>query len=66
MTDYFVRFVNHLDPNAKGEVYWPPYNPSSRLTLQFNEGDVPLNVTVDDQRVAGIKELTSLALRFPF
>ncbi|KAI0699617.1 carotenoid ester lipase precursor [Cerioporus squamosus] len=66
MTDYFIRFVRHLDPNAAATgVHWPPYKPSTRLTLQFNEGRVPLNVTVDDQRLAGMRELTSLALRFP-
>lgn len=102
MTDYFVRFVNHLDPNfadAETGVRWPPYsssgrseglnpsnvlvddhlepsteagvqlppsNSSARLTLEFNEGSIPLSVRVDDQRAAGIKELTSLALWFPF
>ncbi|RPD68932.1 carotenoid ester lipase precursor [Lentinus tigrinus ALCF2SS1-7] len=66
MTDYFVRFANHLDPNAEKGVQWPPYNSSAPLTLQFNEGSVPLNVTVDDQRAEGMNELTSLVLRFPF
>ncbi|RPD69832.1 carotenoid ester lipase precursor [Lentinus tigrinus ALCF2SS1-7] len=65
MTDYFIRFVNHLDPNPTTGVQWPPYNTSARSTLQFNDGSIPLNITVDDQRFAGIKELTSLALRFP-
>ena len=70
MTDYFIRFVNHLDPNGRDasatEIVWPRYNPTSRLTLQFNDGIVPLTVTADDQRRAGIEELTSLSLRFPF
>ncbi|KAI0689210.1 alpha beta-hydrolase [Cerioporus squamosus] len=65
MADYFIRFVNHLDPNAPTGVQWPQYKPDARSTLQFNDGSVPLNVTVDDQRLAGIEELTSLALRFP-
>ena len=47
------------------DLQWPRYNPSARLTLQFNDGSVPLNVTVDDERIAGTEELTSLALRFP-
>ncbi len=67
MADYFIRFVNHLDPNAAtgGQVHWPPYNLSTRSTLQFNDGSVPLNITVDDQRLEGTTELTSLALHFP-
>ncbi|KAI0699616.1 alpha beta-hydrolase [Cerioporus squamosus] len=66
MGDYFIRFVRHLDPNQPASgVHWPPYNAASRLTLQFNDGTVPLNVTIDNQRIAGTKELTSLSLRFP-
>ncbi|RPD58750.1 carotenoid ester lipase precursor [Lentinus tigrinus ALCF2SS1-7] len=66
MTDFFVRFVHDLDPNGNCGVQWPPYNTSARATLQFNDGDVPLNITVDDQRLNGTDELTSLSLRFPF
>ncbi len=65
MTDYFIRFVNDLDPNAASGVYWPPYNTSARLTLQFNDGSLPLNVTADDERLAGTEELSSLIGRFP-
>ncbi|RPD58717.1 alpha beta-hydrolase [Lentinus tigrinus ALCF2SS1-7] len=66
MTDYFIHFVNHLDPNgASTRVHWPTYKPSTRLTLQFNEGSVPINVTVDNWRLAGMKEISSLSLRFP-
>ena len=65
MADYFIRFVNHLDPNPATGVQWPLYNTSTRSTLQFNDGSVPLNITADNQRLAGTQELTSLALRFP-
>ena len=68
MTDYFVRFINHLDPNshAKDDVHWPQYDSEARLTLLFDEGSEPLHVTVDDYRAAGMKELTALAMRFQF
>ena len=66
MADYFIRFVNHIDPNPASGVQWPPYNTSTRSTLQFNDGIVPLTIIADDQRRAGIEELTSLSLRFPF
>ena len=65
MTDYFIRFVHDLDPNGSAGVQWPRYNTSIRFTLQFNDGSMPLNITVDDERLAGTKELTTLALRFP-
>ncbi len=65
MTDYFVRFVNDLDPNGESGVQWPPYNTTVRATLQFNNGAVPLNITADKERLAGTNELASLALRFP-
>ncbi len=57
MTDYFIRFVNDLDPNGASGVYWPPYNNTARLALQFNDGSVPLNITVDDGRLAGTDAL---------
>ncbi|RPD58751.1 carotenoid ester lipase precursor [Lentinus tigrinus ALCF2SS1-6] len=66
MTDYFIHFVNHLDPSSASGVQWPRYNSSARLTLQFNDGNVPLNVTVDNARLAGTSMLASLSLRFPF
>ncbi|KAI0699615.1 carotenoid ester lipase precursor [Cerioporus squamosus] len=65
MTDYFIRFVHDLNPNGPTGVQWPRYDTSARSTLQFNDGTVPLNVTVDDERLAGTEELNSLALRFP-
>ena len=68
MTDYFVRFINHLDPNshAKDNVHWPQYDSEARLTLLFDEGREPLHVAVDDYRAAGMKELNALAMRFQF
>ncbi len=49
--------MNDLDPNGDTGVQWPPYNTTTRATLQFNDGDVPLNITVDDARLAGMNEL---------
>ncbi|TFK91448.1 carotenoid ester lipase precursor [Polyporus arcularius HHB13444] len=65
MTDYFIRFVNTLDPNGDTDMHWPRYDTTSRATLEFSEGDVPLSIAVDDQRLSGMSELTSLSLRFP-
>ncbi|TFK87023.1 carotenoid ester lipase precursor [Polyporus arcularius HHB13444] len=66
MTDFFVQFVNDLNPNGDIKVQWPPYDTTTRATLQFNDGAVPLNITVDNERLAGTNELASLSLRFPF
>ena len=68
MTDYFVRFINHLDPNshAKDDVHWSQYDSEARLTLLFDEGSEPLHVAGDDYRAAGMKELNALAMRFQF
>ena len=66
MTAFFFRFVNDLNPNADSGVQWPTYNTTARATLQFNDGDVPLNITSDRERLAGTDELNSLGLRFPF
>ncbi len=67
MTDYFIRFVRHLDPNGDSSTgHWPLYNTSSRLTLQFNDGSIPLKVTTDTERLAGTDALLDLSLRFPF
>ncbi|RPD58744.1 carotenoid ester lipase precursor [Lentinus tigrinus ALCF2SS1-7] len=66
MTNYFIHFVNHLNPNgASTRVHWPTYKPSTRSTLQFNEGKVPINVTVDNWRFSAMKEISSLSSRFP-
>ncbi|KAI0690024.1 carotenoid ester lipase precursor [Cerioporus squamosus] len=67
MTDYFIRFVRHLDPNGNSSVFhWPPYNTSARPTLQFNDGTIPLDITADTERMAGTEALLDLSLRFPF
>ncbi len=66
MTDYFIRFVRHLDPNGGSALHWPTYNTSSRLTLQFNDGSTPLSVTADTERSAAMSALFDLGLRFTF
>ena len=67
MTDYFIRFVRHLDPNTgHSGVQWPRYNSTDRLTLQFNDGSTPVSVTADTERMAGMSALFDLSLRFPW
>lgn len=66
LTDYLVRFVNHLDPNGKTGVQWPRYNLATRAVLQFNDGEPAINVTSDTERLQGMEVVASLGRRFPF
>ncbi|RPD58747.1 carotenoid ester lipase precursor [Lentinus tigrinus ALCF2SS1-7] len=66
MADYFIRFVNNLNPNGDTGLQWPTYDTTARATLQFNDGAEPLKITADDERLVGMSELSSLSLRFPF
>ena len=68
MTDYFIRFVNNLNPNREYDELpnWPTYNTTARAILQFLNGVERLKVGVDDERTAGMNELFKLGLRFPF
>ena len=68
MTDYFIRFVNNLNPNREYDELpnWPTYNTTARAILQFLNGAERLKVGVDDERTAGMNELFKLGLRFPF
>ena len=65
MTNYLVRFVNDLDPNGGSDLHWPLFSVTDRPTLQFNDGDTPLGITADVQRVNGTEELFQLSSRFP-
>lgn len=67
ITDYFIHFVVNQDPNRAGtQVHWPRFDPLKRLSLQFNDGDTPLNVTADTERLSGTRTITDLGQRFPF
>ncbi|KAI0793620.1 carotenoid ester lipase precursor [Fomes fomentarius] len=66
MTDYFVRFVNNLNPNGADAIQWPLFNTSARATLQFNDGDTPLEITADIERVNATDTVFQLSRRFVF
>ena len=67
ITEYFVRFVNTLDPNTKhGGVRWPVYNPTDRAALTFSDNtSQPIRVTKDVERLLGMLEVANLSLEFP-
>lgn len=66
MTDYFVRFVNNLDPNGADGVQWPLFNTTARATLQFNDGDTPLEITADIERLNATDTVFQLSRQFVF
>ena len=66
MTEYFVRFVNDLDPSPKSGVKWPKFTTATRSTLSFNDGTPAVSVVADNARMAAMKEVANLSLCFPF
>ena len=54
MTDYFIRFVNTLDPNGssspRAQVEWPRYDPEQPRLLTFlpEYKESPVILTEDD------------------
>ena len=64
MTDYFVRFVNDLNPNGETEVQWPLFTSASRETLTFKDGDAPIEVTSDVERLEATDLVSALTMRF--
>jgi len=43
LTDYFVRFVAHLDPNGNTQVFWPKYtNKGRELLTLFDRSTAPV------------------------
>ncbi|CDO68164.1 hypothetical protein BN946_scf184938.g16 [Trametes cinnabarina] len=65
MTDFLVRFANHLDPNGGPEPHWPAYNPASPQLIAFVEGSTPLAVISDTFRQEANDFLMYLGLAQP-
>ncbi|KAL0947936.1 hypothetical protein HGRIS_010567 [Hohenbuehelia grisea] len=64
--DYFIDFVNSLDPNGEGRTFWPQYTVASPTLLVFPIARWKKPSTeLDDYRVAPMTFLTSLASEYP-
>jgi len=52
MTDYFIRFINTLDPNGssspRAQAEWPRYDPERPRLLTFLPNDKKPSVVVTD------------------
>ncbi|KAI0666882.1 carotenoid ester lipase precursor [Trametes maxima] len=65
MTDFFVRFVNTLNPNGGTGIHWPMYTSDSPQLLTFVEGKTRLKVIPDTFREESNQFLTQLGLEQP-
>ena len=65
LTDYFIHFVNHLDPNGASVPAWPRFTLDSKNLLTFLDGNTPIIVGKDDYRIDGMKLLTEVLLDTP-
>lgn len=48
MDEAYIRFVNHLDPNGRANVWWPKWDSKALRMANFSKSDV--GVTKDDFR----------------
>ena len=70
MTDYFIRFINTLDPNGssspRAQVEWPRYDPERPLLLTFlpEYEKFPVTVTEDNFRKEPMDFFAKLAKRY--
>ena len=65
LTDYLINFVNHHDPNGRGNVTWPRYTAANPTLLTLLDGATPFTLEQDDFRVDAIKYMNELLLKYP-
>ena len=69
MAQYFVQFINKLDPNLnkKGCAQWPQFNSLFRWQLEFtNDDSQPTKVSMDTYRLLPMLTVSALSLEHPF
>lgn len=70
MADYFIRFINTLDPNGssspRAQVKWPSYEPERPRLLTFlpEYKEPSLIVTDDDFRKEPMEWIAELSKRY--
>ena len=74
LQDYLINFVNNLDPNigtkeadeaAEKLIFWPRFDTRSKQLLEILDGDVPLNITVDNFRETQMNTLIEFSIEHP-
>lgn len=66
MADYLINFVNHHDPNGKGNTSWPQYTPADPTLFTLLDGDVPHTLSKDDFRTEAIDYANKLLTKYPW
>ena len=65
MAGYLINFVNHHNPNGKGNAIWPQYTPASATLFTLLDGNVTHALSKDDFRSEAISYLNKLLLKYP-
>ncbi|KAI0645330.1 carotenoid ester lipase precursor [Trametes meyenii] len=65
MADYLIRFASTLNPNGDGAFHWPRYTQDNPQLLTFQDGEVPLALSLDTYRAEAIDYVTELSLAYP-
>ncbi|TFY53116.1 hypothetical protein EVG20_g10257 [Dentipellis fragilis] len=65
MTNYFIRFVVHGNPNGGVDMHWPSYSVASLRLLTLWDGPVAFNITEDTFRAKAVKFLHYLSSKYP-
>ena len=67
--DYFINFVNHLNPNGDGSSQsvetWPQYTLANPALMTFLDGSTHQEITQDTFRQDAIGNVTELLLKYP-
>ena len=65
MADYLIRFAATLDPNGNTGIEWPQYTTASPNMLQFNDGLIPLTLSLANYRESAMSFTAQLMLVNP-
>ena len=65
LTDYYVNFINNLNPNGSTMPTWPKYTTASPQLMTLLDGLLPTAITLDTYRKDSIAFLQQQALQHP-
>ncbi|KAI0326862.1 carotenoid ester lipase precursor [Cubamyces sp. BRFM 1775] len=68
LTDYVIQFTATLNPNGASNrtIEWPQYDPINRSILRLVDGDEPLKIGRDTDRLEAMAGLTAYSIAQPF
>lgn len=64
LSDYFINFVNTLDPNSAEVLEWPRYSSGLPALLTLTDQIADISVSADTFREEQIEFLNQLALKY--